>query len=60
MIKFILFLFLWFIGGIGVFMIWDTESILFVILFFTWFWLGFCGITFYNGKIAMYMFRRKK
>lgn len=58
--KFVLFLFLWFIGGVGSFMILDTESILSIVIYFAWFWLGFCGITFYNVKMGLYMNRKIK
>ena len=58
MIKFLLFLVLWFIAGVGLAMIWDVNSIFFVGLYSAWFWLGMTGLLIYNVKIAMVMMRK--
>jgi len=57
-IKFLLFLVLWFVAGVGLAMIWDTDSLLFAGLYSGWYWLGITGLLIYNVKIATAMFRR--
>jgi len=57
-IKFLLFLVLWFVAGVGLGMIWDTDSLLFVGLYSGWFWLGMTGLLIYNVKIATVMMRK--
>ncbi|MGB7116698.1 MAG: hypothetical protein WBD56_11170 [Anaerolineales bacterium] len=58
MIKFLLFLVLWFVAGVGLAMIWDTDSLFFVGLYSGWFWLGMTGLLIYNVKIATVMMRK--
>ena len=60
MIRFILFIFLWFIDGVGIFMIWNIESTPFVILYLTWFWLGFLGVFVFNKKALSFYSSRIK
>jgi hypothetical protein len=57
-IKFLLFLVLWFVAGVGLAMIWDTDSLFFVGLYSGWFWLGMTGLLIYNVKIATVMMRK--
>ena len=58
MIKFLLFVILWFVDGVGLTMIWEATSPFFAGLYSGWYWLGMTGIVIYNAKIATIAFNK--
>ena len=60
MIKFLLFLVLWFVDGILIFLVlkWYVVTGFIMGLYFGWYWLGMTGQVIYNAKIAMVAFKK--